>query len=281
MNPPNSPAAEFDPYAPYGPVVETTVRIATWNVWGRFGDVDERQRLIDQVLTGYGPDVVALTESWATGETNQARHVAGVLGHEHQHHFGSLPEDDGWASGIGVVSRWPIERSEQHDLLDPGGQVRGLMGFARISGPRGDIDLFTLMLDYPLSAGAVRRHQVQAAAQLVARLTSRRNPSIVCGDFNAGPTSDEIRMLTGQTTPATEGLVFYDAWEVAGDGGPGTTFARDNPLAAMNLFPDRRFDYIFSAWPRKGGRGHPVACHVIGKDPVASDHYGVMADLRY
>lgn len=48
---------------------------------------------------------------------------------------------------------------------------------------------------------------------------------------------------------------------------------------------DRRIDYIFSAWPRPGGAGHPVRCELIGAEPVdgifASDHFGVVADLRY
>lgn len=49
--------------------------------------------------------------------------------------------------------------------------------------------------------------------------------------------------------------------------------------------PRQRFDYIFSAWPRKGGVGHPVNCEVLGdrppeQDPI-SDHYGLLADLRY
>ncbi|MEV6867766.1 hypothetical protein AB0M44_43115 [Streptosporangium subroseum] len=42
---------------------------------------------------------------------------------------------------------------------------------------------------------------------------------------------------------------------------------------------------MLSAWPRRGGAGHPVHCEVIGDEPVggvvASDHYGVLADLRY
>ena len=40
----------FDQYAPYGPVTETTVRIATWNVWGRFGRWAERQAGIEDAL---------------------------------------------------------------------------------------------------------------------------------------------------------------------------------------------------------------------------------------
>ena len=28
----------FDPYAPYGAMLETTCRLVTWNAWGRYGD---------------------------------------------------------------------------------------------------------------------------------------------------------------------------------------------------------------------------------------------------
>ena len=111
------------------------------------------------------------------------------------------------------------------------------------------------------------------------------NTPFVCGDLNTRPDSDEIRLLTGRSGVATPGLVFYDAWELAGDGGPGTTWSNANPWAAPALFPDRRIDYVLSAWPRPGGAGHPVRCKVIGTEAVdgvlPSDHYCVLADLRY
>jgi hypothetical protein len=51
------------------------------------------------------------------------------------------------------------------------------------------------------------------------------------------------------------------------------------------LYPDRRFDYVLSAWPRGGGVGHPTLCRRLGvlppDQPQLSDHYGVLADLRY
>ena len=51
------------------------------------------------------------------------------------------------------------------------------------------------------------------------------------------------------------------------------------------MIPDRRFDYVFSAWPRAFAVGHPVGCRLLGTEPTdgvyASDHYGVVADLRY
>jgi hypothetical protein len=66
---------------------------------------------------------------------------------------------------------------------------------------------------------------------------------------------------------------------------PGYTWSNRNPLAAVGLYPDRRFDYIFSAWPRRHGVGHPVHCALLGvrapgQDQI-SDHYGLVADLRH
>ena len=62
-------------------------------------------------------------------------------------------------------------------------------------------------------------------------------------------------MLTGRSATASPGLVLDDSWEVAGDGSSGYTWSNRNPLAAIGLYPDRRFDYIFSAWPRRHGVG--------------------------
>ncbi|WP_440105374.1 hypothetical protein [Streptosporangium sp. H16] len=93
-------------------------------------------------------------------------------------------------------------------------------------------------------------------------------------------------MLTGKSAAAAPGLVFYDAWATAGtDPAGGHTWAGANPWAAPALWPDLRIDHVLSAWPRRGGAGHPVRCEVIGDEPVGgvvpSDHYGVLADLRY
>lgn len=158
--------------------------------------------------------------------------------------------------------------------------------FAAIDGPRGPIQLFVVMLDYPLHASAVRQAQIRQLAAFVEEVTRRDHPTIVCVDFNAGPDSDELRMLAGRGATVAPRLVFYDAWEVAGDGSPGYTWSNRNPLAAMGMYPDRRFDYILSAWPRAGAVGHPTRCQLLGvmrapEQPQLSDHYGVLADLRY
>ncbi|HEX7164841.1 MAG TPA: endonuclease/exonuclease/phosphatase family protein [Trebonia sp.] len=63
----------FDPYAPYGPVVESAVRVVTWNVWGRYGSGHEaRQAGLEDVLAQVEPDVICLTEAWRHDTSNRA-----------------------------------------------------------------------------------------------------------------------------------------------------------------------------------------------------------------
>lgn len=274
----------FNPYEPYGAVVDTSVRIVTWNVWGRYGRWQERQADIEDALAAVAPDLVCLVESWSTPEAVQADLMAGRLGLEHSLFAGDWVQED-WVSGIGVASRWPVSAHERHRLVGEDGEGMGEVLSARIEGDRGPIQLFVAMLDYPLYASALRQAQVRQLADLIWGSTQQRHPVVVCGDFNAGDDSDEIRMLTGRTTTAVPGLVFYDAWELAGDGTPGYTWSNGNPLAAVGMYPDRRFDYVLSAWPRLGAVGHPVHCELLGvvpaDQPQLSDHYGVLADLRY
>ena len=106
----------------------------------------------------------------------------------------------------------------------------------------------------------------QAVRELLTRVQQAqdtRAPLVACGDFNADPDSDEIRMLTGRTTAPAAGLSFYDAWEV-GPPTPGHTWSNNNPWATQLLWPNRRIDYIFSAAPRPGGAGHPRHTALLG-----------------
>ena len=271
-------------YEPYGPVVQSTMRVSTWNVWGRYGDWEQRQVAIEDVLVTAAPDLVCLVESWSTPEGSQPQRIASRFGYDHYFFEGDW-EQEGWVSGAGVISRWPITKRERRLLRDESGGGLGEAIYALIEGDRGPIQLFIAMLDYPLDGSAVRQGQVRQLAAFIKEVTSRRHPTVLCGDFNAGPDSDEIRMLTGKAATAAEGLVFYDAWEMAGETTPGYTWSNSNPLAAVSMYPDRRFDYVLSAWPRQGAVGHPTSCRLLGAvpedQPQLSDHYGVVADLRY
>jgi endonuclease/exonuclease/phosphatase family metal-dependent hydrolase len=260
------------------------MRIVTWNVWGRFGRWQERQAAIEESLAAADPDIVCMVESWSSDEVTQAERIAQRLGVGHHFFIGDWEQDD-WVSGIGLVSRWPLTIVERRKLRGEGDSGVGEVLAVTVEGDRGPVQLFAVMLDYPLSASGVRQAQVRQLVQFISTTTHRRYPIVVCGDFNAGPDSDEIRLLTGRSATAAPGLVFYDAWEVAGDGSAGITWSNHNPLAAVALYPDRRFDYVLSAWPRPGGIGHPTHCELLGVVPDGqlqlSDHYGVLADLRY
>jgi endonuclease/exonuclease/phosphatase family metal-dependent hydrolase len=280
----------FNPYAPYGPLTESTVRVVTWNVWGRYGpDCEARQAALEQTLEQTAPDLVCLVEAWRQGDSTQPGRVAARLGLAHHRFVGDWEQKDweqkDWVSGIGFVSRWPMTEPRRRPLRAQDGSGFGEAVHVAVAGERGSIQLFAVMLDYPLDASGLRQHQVRQLVRFIAETASPRDPVVVCGDFNAGPDSDEIRMLTGRSEPAAPGMVFYDAWEVAGDGSPGFTWSNRNPLAAVGLYPDRRFDYIFSAWPRRGGVGHPTRCSLLGVrapgEQQLSDHYGLAADLRY
>jgi len=134
-----------------------------------------------------------------------------------------------------------------------------------------------------LALGEIAEH-ISMDQRLIAGVADAALPPILAGDFNASPDSDEIRMLTGRTAVAVPGLVFQDAWELAGDGGRGCTWVNANPWARADLEPDRRIDYVFAGLPRWGGVGHVVACGLAG-GPVdglhPSDHLAVVVELRY
>jgi hypothetical protein len=175
----------------YGPLIETTVRIITWNVWGLYGPWPEREAAIMATLHDAHPDIVVLTESWSKGG-------------------------------------WPIQR--QSGLTFGDARVQ----FAELAGPRGLIQVFGLVMDaWWFDQSQPRQDAVRELLTWVPRAQDTRAPLIICGDFNADPDSDEIRMLTGRTTAPAPGLSFYDAWEVAGPPTPGHTWSNDNPWATQ------------------------------------------------
>lgn len=265
----------------YGPLIETTVRIIAWNVWGRYGPWQERERAIAATLQDARPDIVVLAESWAKGDERQCARLAGPLGLPH-HVFSGVPaqEDEAALSGVAVMSRWPVRRESSLTF----GSAR--VQFAELAGPRGPIQVYGLVMDaWWFDESRARQDAVRDLLGYVDRAQDKRAPLIVCGDFNADPDSDEIRMLTGRTAAPVPGLSFCDAWEVAAPADPGHTWSNSNPWATQLLWPSRRIDYIFSAAPRPGGAGHALHAALLGTRPVngtyPSDHYALQASLRY
>jgi endonuclease/exonuclease/phosphatase family metal-dependent hydrolase len=236
----------FDPYAPYGPVVSSTVRVVTWNVWGRYGaDWAARQAALEGTLAQTAPDLICLVEAWRQGDQTQPGLVAARLGLPYHQFTGDWRQED-WVSGVGLVSRWPMTEPVSRPLRSADGAGSGHAVYVEVAGDRGPIYLFAAMLDHPLDASGLRQDQVRQLAQFITQTASRREPIVVCGDFNAGPDSDEIRMLTGRSAPAAPGLVFYDAWEVRGTAPPATP----GPIAIR--------------WPPSACTGPALRLHPLG-----------------
>lgn len=268
-------------------LIETRAKILEWNVWWRFGDDwRARQPLIVEVFRRVAPDIIALQEVWGDEQTNQAAELAEQIGFSHV--YAPASYIDGVGFGNALLSRWPIADSQQLDLpsmpSSDGGRNCNLV-HARIAGPRGEIDVCSTHLSYKPEESGIRQHQVASLCRFASGLLQGQFPPVICGDFNAVPISEEIRMLTGKTRPPVEGLVFYDAWEVAGGEGPGFTWDNRNPNAVSALEPNRRLDYVFVGKPAANGAGHVLAADLDGRQPVggfcASDHYALSVTLRY
>ena len=283
----------LEPFDPgFGPLVTTTVRVAVWNLWARYAAWETRGPIIEAQLRAAAPDIALLVEVWEEpGGRSQAAELASVLGNFEHVYASNLTFADGARAGNAVVSRWPIVRSEVRTLprdapngaRDDEGEER-LCVFAEIDGPRGPIQVFCAHLSWRADHGAIRQEQVRAIAEFARDTRPRAFPAILGGDLNATPTSDEIRMLTGQAAIPVPGIWFRDAWAHGGDG-PGFTWSNTNPWAATSLEVDRRIDYVLVGHPKLGGVGHVLDAELLGDNPVdgvyGSDHFGVVADLLY
>lgn len=282
-------ANTYDPG--YGPLIKTRVRIATWNLWGRYGPWEARLPAIIENLRAINADILALQEVWEDDTRSQAREIAAALGYDEPVYAANL-ERDGVRSGNAVLSRWPIERSSVRVLPRRGanGAVdeeheERLCVFAEVDGPRGMIQMFCAHLSWSDDHSAIRQEQTRDIAHFIREMRPRRFPAVLCGDLNAEHSSDELRLLTGRAAAPLPRVILRDAWEAARNTEPGYTWSNDNPFAAASLDLDRRIDHVMVGQPKLGGAGHVVAAHIAGDVPIdgmwASDHLAVVAELRY
>ena len=263
------------------------LRVATWNLWWHFGPWEERQPAIRETMKAVDADVWCIQEVFRGRDAgDQAEELADALGGYHVAH-GTRFDLDRFSESIGnaVISRFPIRDWEIRALSAPAGldELR-LVVRADIEAPGHVVEVFSTHLNYRLDQSHVRQEQVRELCAFVDETTDRRTfPPIVCGDFNADPGAEEIRMLTGLTSVPVPKLVFIDAWR-AGGTDEGSTWDNRNAHAAQDFEPNRRIDYVLVGYPREAGIGQVVEARLVGDQPVdgvwPSDHFGVVADIR-
>ncbi|GGM02654.1 hypothetical protein GCM10010129_52520 [Streptomyces fumigatiscleroticus] len=270
------------------------MRVVTWNLWWRFGPWAERQKAILAVLRDLQPDVVGLQEVWAAADGHLAEWLAGELGL----HWTWAPAHSSarWQRRIGdssavignaVLSRWPVAAREVLRLPAPESLDDGRLAlYARLDAPGHQVPFFTVHLTSAPEGSAVRREQVAALMGFVARHRGGTAfPPVVTGDFNAGPGSEEVRLLAGgRGASGAPGPVLADAWEQADPAAPSVTWDRANPYVPAGGKPGERIDYIHVGPPGPGGLGRVRAVRRAGDGPVdgvwPSDHAAVVAELE-
>jgi endonuclease/exonuclease/phosphatase family metal-dependent hydrolase len=271
-----------------------TIRVMTWNLWGRHGDWRSRQEVITQALRYINADIIGLQEVWADGSAaNQGQLIANSL--QFDLHFEPSRESQPTSIGNAIMSRWPMRRKGQMTLPAEAENAEPRIAvYAHVDSPLGSIPVVTTHLAWRRNASHLRQRQVAAIQQLASDITSNEWPPILLGDFNADPFSDEIRILTGQRAVPADCMVFQDAWVHGGNVSAGHTWTPDNSnfvlshSARLTAMPwlRRRIDYIFVGLP--DGRFEHVAPVQVERawldgrgangGPDGSDHFAVVAD---
>jgi endonuclease/exonuclease/phosphatase family metal-dependent hydrolase len=264
-----------------------TFRVATLNIWNRFGPWEQRLAAIRAHLGTLAPDLLGLQEvvrlDAGDGDSlDQAAAIADGFGY---HVAYARARDERWF-GNAALSRWPIARHQTFELPRGGTDERRTLLFAEIDSPFGRLPFFVTHLNWKLDDGSVREAQLR---EVVLRIESLVGPdafpAILVGDLNAEPDADEIRFLRGLVSLGGGRRVYFqDAFALSGDGSPGFTYSRRNPFAATLREPDRRIDYILVRGRDERFRGEPIETRVCFDEPVQgtlpSDHFGVIATLR-
>lgn len=270
-------------------MTDSKLRAMTWNLWWRFGPHwRDRQPGILETLRRVDPDVIALQEVWADGDTSQAAELAAALGHQARFASPSYPlppqqpEDPDQVDvdlGIAVLSRWPILDARvsvlpaRHRAWDPVSLI------VRVDHPAGPLPIIATCLDYGVAYTDDRIAQGRAIADLATDPSCDGPcPVLLLGDLNAAADSPTLRYV---------GDVLIDAWSAGGGDPTAVTLPSSHPSAPLEAGPqlvNQRIDHIFY---RPGHEDQEViveGVQIVG-DPVAgihpSDHRAVVADLRW
>ena len=285
------------------------VRVVTLNVGSLFeADWDRRRHEVVAWIDRLDPDVVCLQEVWQDPNVaNTAGWIAEHAATAYQWVFGGHPfpgrNQPDRLFGSAILSRWPIDDHHVWALPiaeNPEDPMPASMPWELVHPRTAELDVFTTHLAPAPTHGRHRVVQVQTIDRLIKDVRDDRDaftdfpsprramPSILTGDFNAEPESDEMRWLRGHTVIGERTTFFQDAWAVAGDGGPGLTQNwRTHPLAAtLNVHP-KRIDYVYVADPflRAGNSGRILRAAIVADEPLtgiqASDHMGLLVEIEW
>lgn len=267
---------------------EKTLRVATFNLWGTYGDWERRGEVIRTGLRELQPDLVALQEAVVDDGYDQA---ADVLGDGyHVVHQASGVIGDGTHHGASIATRWPPVRVSHVDLhVTPRTHDYSCGAvITELQHPGlGTVVFASLGPYWPWYAEHERELQAVAAARALEDMAGTSGAHVVVGgDFNAEPDAASMRFWTGRQSLQGMSVCYQDAWDAARPGQDGHTLSSSNPLKAETepgLRQGRRIDYLFVGCGPHGPTLDVLRCDLVFDRPVGdvwpSDHFGVLADL--
>ena len=150
--------------------------------------------------------------------------------------------------GIGLLSRYPILRSERVLLPNDGKTEQRSMLIADIELPSGRVLTF-VCTHLEVKTSKMRQEQVRFINKY---LKGVRNQILLCGDMNAEPSSEEMMMLAKDWANLT-----------------------DTQLTYSTMKPQTKIDYI---WSKPASKVVLLSTRVC-KDVKLSDHFPVLSEI--
>ena len=241
-----------------------SIRLMTYNVHSCLG-LDRRlaARRRARVIMQSRPDIVALQEldvgRSRTGDVDQVQQIAQAL--EMEFHFHPALKVEKEQYGNAILSRFPMSRVCT-DVLPggPGKSEREPRGAIQVAVDVDGLELQVINTHLGLSRQE-RLEQIRAllGPEWLAN-EDCTDPAILCGDFNAGPTSAVYRQIVQQMN---------DVQRMNSEDRPRNTWS--------STWPVRRIDHVFS---RGNVSVDAVEVPRNGLARVASDHLPLLVELR-
>lgn len=236
------------------------MRIASFNVWGRFADWSRRLELLAEWWPSLDVDVLLAQEVCVDEIGDQGTELAEAL----EYRAWEAVMAPGRGEGVAVFSRSGIT-DVQAAPLPPSVPPRCMLA-ATVDGPGGEVRVLTSHLcSGPADANDRQLSRLLAhdqARELVIGADLNVDPERVVPELGRYGLSDDLDGAVRATTP-TDGRLFREAWR-----------ERLGEYPDLRLDP-RRLDYLLSRGLECRGAGSVV---VRDGDLLGSDHALVWAD---
>jgi endonuclease/exonuclease/phosphatase family metal-dependent hydrolase len=228
-------------------VARPTVRVMTWNIHGGIGPdgLHDLERMLT-VIQRANPDLLALQEVDSRRHKGAEHPIAmlkRVLGH-HGIAAAAITTPDGDYGQV-LLSRWPMSKTDVHDISMPGREPRRAIT-AVVHSPAGKFFILATHLGLKL---AERHRQCRQLSELV---TLSDLTTVVMGDFNDWMTPGSVQSVLARRLPGRT---------------RHRTFPARLPLLKLDRIYSRPAEALVSSWVDRTARD-------------VSDHLPVIAEIR-